>query len=56
MMFVYIQISDYAAYLYDAVLLYSVAVAEVLRSGGSVRDGTAIINRIRGRSYKSESL
>ncbi|XP_076454270.1 guanylate cyclase 32E-like [Babylonia areolata] len=47
------RITDYAAYLYDAVWVYAVAVAEVIREGGSVRDGTAIINHIRGRSYRS---
>ncbi|XP_070186172.1 guanylate cyclase 32E-like [Littorina saxatilis] len=46
-------ITDYAAYLYDAVLLYAKAVRLVIDDGGNVRNGTAIINKIRGRSYKS---
>ncbi|ESO83957.1 hypothetical protein LOTGIDRAFT_108278 [Lottia gigantea] len=46
-------ISVYAAYLYDAVKLYSIALSEVIAENGSVTNGTAIINKIRRRSYTS---
>ena len=50
-----IQITLYASYLYDAVVLYADALTEVLDDGGSVDDGEAIVDRIRGRSYESQS-
>ncbi|KAH9502488.1 Guanylate cyclase 32E [Bulinus truncatus] len=42
-----------AAYLYDAVLLYAKVVHDVIETGGDPRDGRAIIQRIRGTTYKS---
>jgi len=48
-----IQVSTYASYLYDAVALYVAALDEVLTAKGNIDDGRAIIDTIRGRSYKS---
>ncbi|XP_060589036.1 guanylate cyclase 32E-like isoform X3 [Ruditapes philippinarum] len=43
----------YAAYLYDAVYTYARALEEVLKEGGKPNNGTAIIDKIRDRSFKS---
>lgn len=57
------QISVYAAYLYDAVFLYAQALTELLKNAKSPREeaailvnGTAIINKLRGRSYTGEKI
>ncbi|XP_059177836.1 speract receptor-like [Physella acuta] len=42
-----------AAYLYDAVMIYAQVIHEFIQEGRDTRDGRAIIDRIRGRSYKS---
>jgi hypothetical protein len=34
-----VQVTIYAAYLYDAVMLYARALHEVLAEGGSATDG-----------------
>lgn len=48
------QISAEAAYLYDAVHLYAKALIKVLRTeNGSPRNGTAIIEAIKGSKYQS---
>ncbi|XP_071105845.1 receptor-type guanylate cyclase Gyc76C-like [Haliotis cracherodii] len=47
------KITVFAAYLYDAVMLYADALKEVLRKNGSHSNGTAIINCIRDRSFTS---
>lgn len=47
------QISAEAAYLYDAVLLYAKALIKVLRQGDRPRNGTAIIEAIKGSKYRS---
>uniref|UniRef100_A0A1I8PSJ2 Receptor ligand binding region domain-containing protein n=1 Tax=Stomoxys calcitrans TaxID=35570 RepID=A0A1I8PSJ2_STOCA len=47
------QISAEAAYLYDAVHLYAKALIKVLRHGGRPRNGTAIIEAIKGTKYRS---
>ncbi|XP_050390613.1 receptor-type guanylate cyclase Gyc76C [Patella vulgata] len=47
------KISVYAAYLYDAVRLYAQALQEVLDENGNIKNGTAIIDKIRDRSYTS---
>ncbi|XP_041363434.1 receptor-type guanylate cyclase Gyc76C-like [Gigantopelta aegis] len=47
------KISVYAAYLYDAVILYARALRSVLSENGSMLNGTAIINKIRGTSFTS---
>ena len=47
------QITAYGSYLYDAVMLYARVLHEHIQEGGLVTDGQAIINKIRGRSYKS---
>uniref|UniRef100_A0A1I8P7A7 Receptor ligand binding region domain-containing protein n=1 Tax=Stomoxys calcitrans TaxID=35570 RepID=A0A1I8P7A7_STOCA len=46
-------ISAEAAYLYDAVHLYAKALIKVLRHGGRPRNGTAIIEAIKGTKYRS---
>ncbi len=45
--------TSYPAYLYDAVMLYAMALNETLAEGGSPVNGTTIINKIRNRSYMS---
>ncbi|CAB0016883.1 unnamed protein product [Nesidiocoris tenuis] len=47
------QIRAEAAYLYDAVMLYASAVLETHNAGGDIRNGTAIIEKIRCRHYRS---
>lgn len=48
-----LQIRAEAAYLYDAVMLYASAVLETHNAGGDIRNGTAIIEKIRCRHYQS---
>ncbi|XP_052770331.1 receptor-type guanylate cyclase Gyc76C-like [Mya arenaria] len=43
----------FAAYLYDAVLLYAKAVHEVIEAAGSVTNGTAIVEKILDTNYTS---
>uniref|UniRef100_A0A182YC47 Guanylate cyclase n=1 Tax=Anopheles stephensi TaxID=30069 RepID=A0A182YC47_ANOST len=47
------QIRAEAAYLYDAVHLYANALMQVLLAGGSPKNGSAIIEAIKGRAYMS---
>ncbi len=47
------QITIFAAYLYDAVLVYARAVHEVLMYGGDPQNGTSVFDRIRNRTYTS---
>ena len=47
-------ISIYAAYLYDAVMIYAQAATEVLLNKGDLRDGKSLMeNYIFNRSYSS---
>jgi len=48
-----LEIPVFAAYLYDSVLLYAEALHEVLQGGGSPRDGDAIFDRLRDRTFLS---
>ncbi|XP_071439399.1 guanylate cyclase 32E [Hetaerina americana] len=48
-----VKIPPEAAYLYDAVHLYARALESVLLSGGDSRNGTAIIEAMRGARYLS---
>lgn len=56
MMLELLQITVYAAYLYDAVMLYARALDAVLRDNGSATDGVAIFNKINGTSYQSTQV
>jgi len=47
------QVPIYAAYLYDAVNVYARALEEALEKGVNPRNGSAIVERIRGRTYDS---
>lgn len=47
------QIRAEAGYLYDAVHLYADALIQCLTTSKDPRNGTEIINAIRGRSYQS---
>ncbi|XP_048508953.1 guanylate cyclase 32E isoform X2 [Athalia rosae] len=42
-----------AAHLYDAVMIYARAATELLAEGEDPRNGSAILNKIRNRSYHS---
>uniref|UniRef100_T1JKS6 Receptor ligand binding region domain-containing protein n=1 Tax=Strigamia maritima TaxID=126957 RepID=T1JKS6_STRMM len=48
-----VQVPIYAAYAYDAVMIYARALSEVLAKGDDPRNGTDIFNHIRGRSFES---
>jgi atrial natriuretic peptide receptor A len=48
-----LQIRAEAAYLYDAVNLYAHAVLDLLDRSENPRNGTALINAIKGRNYRS---
>lgn len=43
----------HAAHLYDAVMIYARALTEVLQDGVDPRNGTAVLQHIRGRAYQS---
>jgi len=49
-----LQVPIYAAYLYDAVNVYARALKEALDEGENPRNGSAIVERIRGRTYDSK--
>ena len=49
----FMQISIFASYLYDAVMIYARALHEVIQADGSARNGSAIFERIRDRTFKS---
>lgn len=51
----YLKITVYAAYLYDAVMLWAKAADNMTRSGGSIKDGRAIIETMLGISYQSKN-
>ena len=51
LVFVLFQITVYAAYLYDSVMLYAKAVHQVLAEGGNITDGRAIIAKILDSNY-----
>lgn len=46
----------YAAYLYDAVMVYVQAIQEVLALNESISNGTAVVAKIRDRTYTSRIL
>lgn len=47
------KITVYAAYLYDAVMLWAKAADNITKSGGSIKDGKAIISKLLEISYNS---
>jgi len=50
------QVPIYAAYLYDAVNVYARALKEALDDGIKPENGSAIVDRIKGRTYDSKSF
>ncbi|KAG1954993.1 atrial natriuretic peptide receptor [Pimephales promelas] len=44
------EVSSYAAYLHDAVLLYAMGLKEALKSGQDIRHGREILQNLRNRS------
>uniref|UniRef100_A0A6I8P2R0 Guanylate cyclase n=1 Tax=Ornithorhynchus anatinus TaxID=9258 RepID=A0A6I8P2R0_ORNAN len=51
----YEQVSPYSAYLHDAVLLYALAVREMLKSGKDFHNGRELVNTLKGYN-KTELL
>jgi guanylate cyclase len=49
-----LKVPIYAAYLYDAVNVYARALFEAIDEGVDMRNGSAIANRIKGRTYESK--
>ncbi|XP_048248100.1 guanylate cyclase 32E-like [Haliotis rufescens] len=48
-----VKVTIFAAYLYDAVLVYARAIHELLNEGGDPKNGTAVFEKIRNRTYES---
>ncbi|XP_034243092.1 guanylate cyclase 32E, partial [Thrips palmi] len=48
-----ISVPIHAAHLYDAVMIYARALTEILEDGVDPRNGTAVLQHIRGRAYQS---
>ena len=48
-----IQVPIYAGLAYDAVMIYANALTRVLSMGGSILNGSAILEAIKRKSYKS---
>jgi len=48
------QVPIYAAYLYDAVSIYARALKEALDDGTDPKNGTVIVDRLKGRMYDSK--
>ncbi|XP_031698783.1 guanylate cyclase 2G [Anarrhichthys ocellatus] len=44
------EVSPYSAYLHDAVLLYAMALKEVLKEGKDPHDGRQLLQRLRNRN------
>lgn len=44
-LFLFFQVSPYAAYLHDAVLLYAMGLKEVLKDGRDPYDGREVLQR-----------
>nr|XP_057933987.1 guanylate cyclase 2G [Doryrhamphus excisus] len=44
------EVSTYSAYLHDAVLLYAMALKEVLKDGKDPRDGRQILQRLKNKN------
>ena len=42
----------YAGFLHDAVVLYALAVHDLLRNGGNFTDGKALIKHMTNRSFE----
>ncbi|KAK0058075.1 guanylate cyclase 32E, partial [Biomphalaria pfeifferi] len=48
-----VQIPVYAAYLYDSVLVYAKALHDVIAEGKTPKDGAAVFNKLRDRTFQS---
>uniref|UniRef100_A0A8C0YM55 Guanylate cyclase n=1 Tax=Cyprinus carpio carpio TaxID=630221 RepID=A0A8C0YM55_CYPCA len=44
------EVSSYAAYLHDAVLLYAIGLKEAFKNGKDIRHGREILQKLRGRA------
>ena len=51
--YITIQVPIYAGLAYDAVMIYANALSQHLSKGGSPLNGSAILEEIKGKSYKS---
>lgn len=49
-LFLFFQVSPYAAYLHDAVLLYAMGLKEVLKDGRDPYDGREVLQRLKKTS------
>ena len=52
--FLILQVFHYAAYLYDAVYLYALALNKTFSNGQDPRDGAAVFHNIRRTSFESK--
>lgn len=50
------SVSTFVTAFYDAVLLYSLALNETLRAGGSETDGRAITQRMWNRTFRGTAV
>lgn len=46
------QVSPYSAYLHDAVLLYAMALKEVLKDGKDPHDGQQLLQRLKNKTIR----
>ncbi|KAM5132688.1 guanylate cyclase 2G-like [Mantella aurantiaca] len=45
------QVSPYAAYLHDSVLLYMLGLKEILKQGRNISDGRSLVQSLRGYNH-----
>ena len=52
LIFLVLQVDIYAGFLHDAVVLYAHAAHDLLRAGGNLTDGEALIKHMTNRSFQ----
>lgn len=53
---IFSQVPIEAAFLYDAVMLYALALNTTLSDGECARNGTAVMNNMFNRTYESKFI